>query len=424
MKNILLITTLCLSLSLNLFAQELRDLSAGDNSYKNLREGSSHLISDRKRSEINDLYQGSPDLDVLRKIINDKTINRCASKVVSAMQNSLGLRSDKEVELAVLALRLEDSLDDISAGILIKAADTNFIANPIAKNELTPEEETKALDVYKTKVLDLQNKTLCKEDTYRELVGKLSTTSLKFAKHLKHLNKLALNKNIIKETEYKSIEMMRATKVHEWPLTLSGYKSSLDTIAKSFPLRKKEESKLVTDASRFRSKASLRQGLYERFNGTQIIILANVVKSLKKRLDSKDIAVHINYVDQDSEIINLSPMEKFRFILKLLRKELATLNNGTILSGQRANYIDIITAAYEVGYISSTEIEQFAALEDIWNPKKTTKEKVMVWVKVFGGIASVLLPPPFGFLSVMAIMLIDQQIQDAPVDRDSDFNLL
>ena len=70
-----------------------------------------------------------------------------------------------------------------------------------------------------------------------------------------------------------------------------------------------------------------------------------------------------------------------------------------------------------------SEIEQLASLQEIWNPSKTTKEKVMYWVKTFGGVASVLLPPPFGFVSVMAIMLIDQSIKDAPVDRDPDFNL-
>jgi hypothetical protein len=136
------------------------------------------------------------------------------------------------------------------------------------------------------------------------------------------------------------------------------------------------------------------------------------------------VTIHINYVNQDSEIINLSPMEKFRFILKLLRKELATINNSSMLNGQRASYSDIITAAYEVGYISSQEIEAFASLEDIWNPKKTTKEKVMTWIKLFGGVSAVLLPPPFGFLSVLVIMLIDQQVSEAPVDPDSDFNLM
>lgn len=370
------------------------------------------------------LYKDTPALESLRKIINDKTINRCATKVVSAIQKELSLSSEDETELAILGLRLDDSIDDIAAGILIKAADSNFLSHPIAKNDLTAEEETKALDIYKTKIADLQNKTLCSEDTYRALVGKLNEGSYKFIKNLKHLNKLALDKKIIKENDFKTLERMRAKKVHEWPITLSSYRSTLDTVAKNFPTRKKESAKLVTEAGRFKNKTSLRQGLYEKFNATQIILLANVVKSLKKRLEAKDIMIHINYVDQESEIISLSPMEKFRFILKLLRKELALINNSTIINGRQATFLDIITAAYEVGYISADEIDQFAALEEIWNPKKTTKEKVMVWVKLFGGVASVLLPPPFGFLSVMAIMLIDQQVSEAPVNPDSDFNLM
>lgn len=424
MKTKLIIATLCSSLTLNLFAGEITTFLPSDSPYKNLREGNSHLITSHKEDEVTRLYKDTDAINSLRKIINDKTINKCATKVVSAIQKELKLGTEEETELAILGLRLDESIDDVAAGILIKAADTNFISHPIAKNDLTAEEEAKALEIYKGKTIDLKNQTLCIEDTYRSLVSKLNEGSYKFVKNLKHINRLALDKNIIKESDFKTVERLRAKKVHEWPITLSSYRSALDSIAKSFPTRKKEASKLVTDAGRFKNKTSLRQGLYERFNATQIILLANVVKSLKKRLDSKDIVIHINYVDQESEIINLSPMEKFRFILKLLRKELALINNSTMINGQRANYIDIITAAYEVGYISAEEIEQFAALEDIWNPKKTTKEKVMVWVKLFGGVASVLLPPPFGFLSVMAIMLIDQQVSEAPVNPDSDFNLL
>ncbi|TDP55662.1 hypothetical protein C8D79_0717 [Bacteriovorax stolpii] len=424
MKTKLIIATLCSSLMFNLVASEITPLLSSDSPYRNLREGNSHLITSHKEDDVVRLYKDTPALESLRKIINDKTINRCATKVVSAIQKELSLSSEDETELAILGLRLDDSIDDIAAGILIKAADSNFLSHPIAKNDLTAEEETKALDIYKTKIADLQNKTLCSEDTYRALVGKLNEGSYKFIKNLKHLNKLALDKKIIKENDFKTLERMRAKKVHEWPITLSSYRSTLDTVAKNFPTRKKESAKLVTEAGRFKNKTSLRQGLYEKFNATQIILLANVVKSLKKRLEAKDIMIHINYVDQESEIISLSPMEKFRFILKLLRKELALINNSTIINGRQATFLDIITAAYEVGYISADEIDQFAALEEIWNPKKTTKEKVMVWVKLFGGVASVLLPPPFGFLSVMAIMLIDQQVSEAPVNPDSDFNLM
>ena len=91
--------------------------------------------------------------------------------------------------------------------------------------------------------------------------------------------------------------------------------------------------------------------LYNKFDSTQIILLANIVKGLKTRLESKDVTININYVDRPTEIIELTPMEKFRFILKLLRKEMADLNNSSLLQGRNANYLDLITAAYEVGYI-------------------------------------------------------------------------
>lgn len=424
MKKLLIIATLCLSLTYNLLAQETVFFLPSESPYYNLREADSHLINSFKKDEIKRLYSDNESLEKLRKIINNKTINRCATKVITAIESDLNIVSKDETELAVLGLRHDESIDDITAGILIKSIKHDFVPHPIAKNDLTTEEVSKAMEIYRSKTLDLQNKNLCPEDTFRSLVKKMNEESYKFIKNIKYLNKFALTKKIITNEDFKMLEQLRVNKAHEWPMTLSHYRNNLDMIAKNFPNRIKESAKLVTDGGHFRNKTSLRQGLYEKFNSTQIILLANVVKSLRKRLDSKDITIHINYIDQDSEIISLSPMEKFRFILKLLRKELALINNSTMLNGQRANYIDIITAAYEVGFISSTEIEQLAALEDIWNPKKTTKEKIMVWVKMFGGVASVLLPPPFGFLSVMAIMLIDQQISEAPVDTDADFNLL
>ena len=348
MKTKLIIATLCSSLMFNLVASEITPLLSSDSPYRNLREGNSHLITSHKEDYVVRMYKDTPAIESLRKIINDKTINRCATKVVSAIQKELSLSSEDETELAILGLRLDDSIDDITAGILIKAADSHFLSHPIAKNDLTSEEETKALDIYKTKIADFQNKTLCSEDTYRALIGKLNEGSYKFIKNLKHLNKLALDKKIINESDFKILERMRAKKVHEWPLTLSSYRSALDTVAKNFPTRKKESAKLVTDAGRFKNKTSLRQGLYEKFNATQIILLANVVKSLKKRLEAKDVTIHINYVDQESEIISLSPMEKFRFILKLLRKELALINNSTMINGRQATFLDIILSLIHI----------------------------------------------------------------------------
>ena len=423
MKKLILISTIISTLTLNLFADDIGELNAPDRIYDNIREGKSSLMSGQKEEEVRNEYQGNPDLKKLQSIMADRSINRCATKVIRKFKFELGLSSERDVELAILGLRLYDSLDDVSASILMKANDhSNTVAGPITKNELSSDEEDEALSIYKDKSDEIQNKSLCLEDTYRDLVGKLASKSPKFFRNLKHINKLARNNGYISDDEFKMLEVFRIKKVHEWPVTLNSYAQSLDSLAKRFNTRTKEKSNLITQ-TKFRQKYSMRMELYNKFDSTQIILLANIVKGLKTRLESKDVKIIINYDDRPAETIELTPMEKFRFILKLLRKEMADLNNSTLLEGKNATYLDLITAAYEVGYIGAAEIEQLASLQEIWNPTKTPKEKAMFWVKTFGGVASVLLPPPFGFVSVMAIMLIDQQIKDAPVNRDPDFNL-
>lgn len=393
--------------------------------FVNLRESETALIGQKEALKLKERYAGSGALDIGLELLNDRSINRCATKFVATAGHKLGLNGVAEMEEFILGLRVSDAIDDVAAELFIKAARIKPILNhAIAHNNLTAEEEVRALDLYRKQVEEIKGKKYCAEDAYRSIVFELYTGSLKFKKTLKHINYLALEKKIISEGMFKDFENLRAADVHEWPMTLSKYAANLESIAKKFPERKAEQSQTMTKKGKWKGKNSLRQTLHEKFNSTQIYLLADVIKKMKKRLDSKNIQVHINYSKEQTEIINFSPMEKFRFILKLLRKELATLNNGSLLGGQQATYIDIIAAAYEVGYINSVEIEQLAALEEIWNPQKTTKEKVMFWVKTFGGVASVFLPPPFGFVSVLAIMLIDQQIADAPVDRDSDFNLL
>ena len=117
-------------------------------------------------------------------------------------------------------------------------------------------------------------------------------------------------------------------------------------------------------------------------------------------------------------------MERFRLSIKLLRKELAILNNSDLLNGQHASYLDIIAAGYETGIVKADELEALQSLEEIWNPKKSQKEKAIFWLKNFGGMATVLVPQPYSLLAVLAIMVIDQQINIPKPNPDEDYNLL
>lgn len=388
--------------------------------YRNMRESHTILISENKGNEISQQYAGTKKFEKIRTIVNDRNINRCASLTVSALK-----KTEQDVKEAILALRLNNDLDDVSAGLLLKASELNKRPKlTLVRNDLMAEDEERALELLKKEVATIYSKGVCPEDAYRKLAFAFFADSVKFKKNFKFILEKGNEQRILNDKLYADLEFFRANKVHEWPITLNDYASTIEKINKTFPNRKEDSSAMVTNIGTWKNKTSLRSQLHEKFNGTQIILLGNVIKDLKRRLESKDINVHIEFSDGPTEIISFSPMEKFRFILKLLRKELATLNNGSLLGGRQATYRDLIVAAYELGYVSSVEIEQLASLEEIWNPQKTTKEKVMFWVKMFGGVASAFLPPPFGFVSVLAIMVIDQQLAEAPVDRDSDFNLL
>jgi hypothetical protein len=425
MKNVI-IYSLLFTLTSKLWAQETPTMIVPISPYTNIREGNSRLIPLLKADIVTKLYNNTKALVMLKSIIQDKSINRCASKIIAAIKNQLNLKYENEIELAILGLRLNDSIDDVAAGILIKA---NTLARPFPpateKSNLSDMEEARVLKIFTSKAIDIHNKDQCIEDTYRTIVTTLGITPALLNKQVIQVNQLAADHNLITTREFNMLEALRVGKVLEWPLTLSQYATGLEAIVKSFPNRTKESSDLsiYKNTNNMIAPKSLRQSLYERYSSAQIILLANMVHELNNRLDSKEITIRINYVDQESEVIYLSPMEKFRFILKYLRKELALLNNGSLLNGNPANYLDLITASYEVGYISASEITQLTSLEEIWNPKKSGKEKALAWGERFGSLASILLPPPFGFVSLMTIMLIDHYTAQLPVHSDSDFNI-
>lgn len=423
MKTTFITIFLSCSLLTNLFAQEISELSKVS-PFENLREGNSQYIDAEVSSQIKSYYQNSHEMEKLVEIISDNTINSCASSVIDRISKDLSIYNDSERKNAILGLRLNNSIDDVATSILLKANNRDFIAHSLKIRKLTSSQETKAIAVFKELKKDIKNPALCPDDTYRLIVSDLFTADKDLVERLKVINSEARNQGIISQKEFKKFEELRINKVYEWSLTLGEYKKSLISLNKMAPNRKAERSNLVTDKKVTKGKYSLRQSLYHKYDATQIYILANMVKSFNKRMEAKDVSVHIEYDQGPTEVIGLSPMETFRFILKLLRKELAELNNSSILKGKPATYLEIITAAYEVGYISEKDMEAFANLEEIWNPKTTTKQKVMYWVKFFGGIGALFIPNPISFLSVMAIMLIDQQLQDPKVNTDADFNLM
>jgi hypothetical protein len=66
-----------------------------------------------------------------------------------------------------------------------------------------------------------------------------------------------------------------------------------------------------------------------------------------------------------------------------------------------------MVASYEVGTIPSSELKEIAGMQDIWNPKKSFWDKAQTWIRGAGSIATIILPPPFGFIPALGIVVIE-----------------
>jgi hypothetical protein len=72
--------------------------------------------------------------------------------------------------------------------------------------------------------------------------------------------------------------------------------------------------------------------------------------------------------------------------------------------------MDLMIASYEIGVIPASEMEVVVSLEEMWNPKKTFWDKAGVWIKVFSSVATIVIPPPYGFIPALVILVIEATV--------------
>jgi len=135
--------------------------------------------------------------------------------------------------------------------------------------------------------------------------------------------------------------------------------------------------------------------------------MGDVIKKLRTRLESPKVEILVYDRQNAIETIPLDPMERFRLAIKLLRKETTLLSTNTYFAGRVPDYMDLILSSYELGIIPASELEELSSIEEIWNPKRTFWQKADVWIRSLSSVATISLPPPFGFLPAMALVVIE-----------------
>lgn len=393
-------------------------LYAAPLSFRNDREGSSYYSGKSTARVIEAALReidGQEIVKIYRTSLSSLDANTiCAYDLNLALGRNLqALRPGfRDFKGAIHYLRSQNEIDDVVVRILLEAySTTSTKVGSLARPQTLSQEKQKIQEmiaVLASFPVKFQKKN-CFDEAYRSMVKEVEKidpylTSSQFAT----LFSLALNQQAISASLYTSLEQARLTAVDERWLNLKSYHQKIRSLRANKPLLDPmEKSEFVTDSFSKKQNVSRRMRLMENYSDIQIMLMAEVVKKLRMRVEADRAEILIYRKDELQDTVILEPMERFRMALKLLRKEMNLLGLNHYFKGRTPDYMDLMTASYEVGIVPASELAEIASLEEIWNPKKSFWEKSQTWIRSVGSLGTILLPPPFGFVPTLGIVVIE-----------------
>ena len=397
--------------------------------FSNDREGQSYILANSDVRHIRDLERSVSRVEmqaawaeVLGEFPAERIqTNACAFDVVTKIrrQQAKFPAFRGRGELFIKTLRHHGLVDDVFLRIHLRALSVAERVGTNLRDDF--EAPTTNNDSPLRPFVEFSNKRTrgkCLHDNFRELVSAFrnrsnTTTAAQVVAMADEANRLGF----ITDKAQSEIEAAGRKKMGDWEISLADYLSKRNFLRTQFPLvRGSEQSTFVTKRAG-RAKSSHRMKLYEAYSSIQISLMGDVVRKLKVRLESPRIEINVHdNSDQVVEVITLDPMERFRFAIRLLRKEMRLLSINTYFAGRQPAYTDLMAAAFEMGIITAQELDEVARLEEIWNPRRTFLQKVSEWVRMFGGVLSIVIPPPFGFVPSLAMIGMQAIAEETPDD--------
>ena len=389
--------------------------------FKNVREGESFYS---KKSHINQRNKAL-------KLIREDQLVDTFQKVLIANPKfcDYDIRNDLDKELkaetrkikfpgVIYALRNADEIDDVAARILLNADKvlSTYINENVDEASIYSPTETKLLNQQVSKVSQFKkdiNEGKCLDEAYKSYFSEQQKLSKKVSSHeLQGIHYWGHKSGVISNDIYELLEKSRINKLNEKSLSLSTYKQKLKFLRTQFPLRDETERSNFSTSKVKKIAMSRRQKLYENYSDFQIVLMGKVIQGLRQRLEYDNVEIQGYYNGELQETIALEPMERFRFAIRVLRKEMTLLATNSYFNGYSPDYFDLMMASYEIGIIPASELEEVAGLEEIWNPKKTFWDKASVWVRLFSSVATIAIPPPYGFIPALVLVVIEASVGD------------
>jgi hypothetical protein len=392
-------------------------LAAGPIDLSNDREGTSFYSGRGEKKAISKVLnqiESSQILDAFNDTENELLSGKlCSFKLNKEFSERLQRINPKfdQLEGAILLLRQNNEIDDVVTKILLFSHKISTTDLYLPKNRDDLFFPKKNVVDGALKILEGFDKKLennCLDEVYPSVFSEIMRLDPKLKSfHFEAMFVEAYERKVISYDNYLNLEKARKNDLEKNQSTLNSYLKKIRTLRTQFPLRDPTEKSNFVTLKADKLKVTRRQRLLEEYSDLQIMMMANVIKKLRVRLESPKAEILIYDRQNGVETIELEPMERFRLAIKLLRKEMALLSLNTYFAGRSPSYMDLMISSYEVGIIPASELEEVAGLEDIWNSKKTFWQKAQVWVRTLSSVATIAIPPPYGFIPALALVVIE-----------------
>jgi hypothetical protein len=304
-----------------------------------------------------------------------------------------------------LLMRKYSLIDDFYLEQALKTSHLNMNLDSIRKASYTkPADESSLAEFFES------SKRSCILDNWRNYLTKLKAKKKRLSntKVKKALKSEGLSLKL-KSDVLVSIRKLVKLKYQKTEFkSLTSYLKTKRTLRKKYPIDPSDGlSDFVIEKIK-KIKRSKRNIFFTRYNAKAIEKMSDVMTRLIEHVESPKMQLNV-FSDETTVLrsIDLLPMDRFRFAIRYLRKEMNELQLDVDFKGAIPSYDDIIVAAYETNIVAPSELAELASMEEIWNPEQTGWQKTAVWIRMFLPIATVLIPPPYNVIASIAMIIIE-----------------
>ena len=379
------------------------------------------------------------------------------SRLEANMKNAKLPNDQDGISEYLKLLRSVNSIDDVLYDLLLALTEDTFKFRKVDLKNSAPKQyfsHKERLD--KNNLEDLywrfktypDEKTKCSTQEFvrlKESIVVPKSQEKSRDKFMATLNIKAYQRRLISLETYNKLEFLRSdsnvnkrfTWLNDYLKTIFNAKNKMRLLSKNYEVKNLDlENSYSSERTKRFSKLTRRKILYKKYNETQIILLAQVLQKASRRMGvDADTTSSAPVLIQEFSILNadgerenyiekteLDPQSQYNLARRLLRKDIVDLQMMSIFNKIDIEYEDLVSAAFEVGYISIEDIEYVVKYDDLWNPNTTKFERMSRFVYSVLGYSTFFLPPPWNITASIALGIIEGIIDNKHKTGESNDN--